>query len=106
MGRRWQSSGAAHYQWLLHHSDRGSQCAGHALQDNLLEYSVKYSMSREGNRWENALAECAFNDLKNEQVHGRWYATRDEARAVSLDCIEPFYNRSRRNSPLLRKTPA
>ena len=47
-----------------------------------------------------------FNNLKNERVHGRRYATRDEARTDVFDYIETFYNRSRRHSALLGKTPA
>ena len=39
---------------LLHHSDRGSQYAGHAFQDKLREYGMTCSMSRKGNCWDNA----------------------------------------------------
>jgi putative transposase len=91
---------------LLHHSDRGSQYASQAFQDKLTEYGMKCSMSRKGNCWDNAVAESFFNSLKNERVHGRRYATRDEARADVFDYIETFYNRSRRHSALLGKTPA
>ncbi len=91
---------------LLHHSDRGSQYASQAFQDKLIEYGMKCSMSRKGNCWDNAVAESFFNNLKNERVHGRRYASRDEARADVFDYIETFYNRSRRHSALLGKTPA
>lgn len=67
---------------------------------------MKCSMSRKGNCWDNAVAESFFNNPKNERVHGRRYATRDEARADVFDYIETFYNRSRRHSALLSKTPA
>jgi putative transposase len=63
---------------LSHHSDRGSQYANQAFQDKLAEYGMKCSMSRMGNCWDDAVAESFFNNLKNERVHGRRYATRDE----------------------------
>jgi putative transposase len=91
---------------LAHHSDRGSQYASQVFQDKPTEYGMKCSMTREDNCWGNAVAESFFNNLKNERVHGRRYATRDEARADVFDYIETFYNRSRRHSALLGKTPA
>jgi putative transposase len=63
-------------------------------------------MSRKGNCWDNEVAESFFNNLTKERVHERRYATRDKARADVFDYIETFYNRSRRHSALLGKTPA
>jgi len=37
---------------VMHHSDRGSQYASHAFQDQLTEYGMICSMSRKGNCWE------------------------------------------------------
>ncbi len=91
---------------FLHHSDRGNQYASQAFQHKLNEHGMKCSMSREGNCWDNEVAESFFNNLKNEQVHGRRYGTRDEARADVFDCIATFYNPGRRHSALLGKTPA
>ncbi len=87
-------------------SNRGSQYASQAFQDKLIEYDMKCSMSRKGNCWDNAVAESFFNNLKNERVHERRYATHDEARTDVFDYIETFYNRSRRHCALLGKTPA
>jgi len=83
-----------------------AQYASQVFQDKLTEYGMKCSMSRKGNCWDNAVAESFFNNLKNERVHGRRYATRDETRADVFDYIEIFYNRSRRHCTLLGKTPA
>jgi putative transposase len=63
------------------------------------------SMSRKGTCWDNAVAESFFNSLKNERVHDRRYATRDEARADLFDYIEVFYNRRRRHSALQGQNP-
>lgn len=52
------------------------------------------------------LAEIIFHSsLKNERVHGRRYATRDEARADLFEYIAAFYNRRRRHSTLGYKSP-
>jgi len=90
---------------VLHHSDRGSQYASHAFQQQLTAYGMTCSMSRKGNCWDNAPTESFFNSLKNERVHGTRYATRDEAKTGVFDYIEPFYNRTRRHSTLGYKSP-
>ncbi len=90
---------------LMHHSDRGSQYASHAFQQQLAAYGMTCSMSRKGNCWDNAPTESFFNSLKNERVHATRYATRDEAKKDIFDYIEPFYNRRRRHSTLGYKSP-
>ena len=37
---------------LMHHSDRGSQYASRAFQDNLKAFGMTCSISRKGNCWE------------------------------------------------------
>ncbi|WP_435547459.1 DDE-type integrase/transposase/recombinase [Desulfobacterium sp. N47] len=51
---------------LIHHSDRGSQYAGSDYQELLGTYSMKCSMSRKGNCWDNAVAKIFFHSLKTE----------------------------------------
>lgn len=91
---------------LIHHSDRGSQYASQAFQGKLAGYGMVCSMSRKANCWDNAPSESFFNSLKNERVHGRRYATHEEAKADLFDYIEVFYNRSRRHSTLGYLSPA
>jgi len=91
---------------VLHHSDRGSQYASHAFQEQLKKYGMTCPMSRKGNCWDNAPTESFFNSLKNERVHANRYATRDEAKADVFEYIELFYNRRRRHSALKGKSPA
>ncbi len=57
-------------------------------------------MSRRGNCCDNAAMESFFSSLKKERIKRRIYQTRQEARSVIFDCIEVFYNRSRRHSAL------
>jgi transposase InsO family protein len=51
---------------LIHHSDRGSQYAADAFQQCLRAWSVTPSMSRQGNPYDNALAESFVATLKTE----------------------------------------
>ncbi len=90
---------------LIHHSDRGSQYASHAFQNELKAYGMVCSMSRKGNCWDNAPTESWFNSFKNERVHGLRYATRAAMAAASFEYIEVFYNRTRRHSTLDYKSP-
>jgi transposase InsO family protein len=90
---------------LVHHSDRGSQYASHAFQAQLKEYGMVCSMSRKGNCWDNAPTESWFNSFKNERVHGLYYATKEEMKAMSFEYIEVFYNRKRRHSTLGYTSP-
>jgi putative transposase len=83
---------------LMHHYDRGSQCASHAFQDKLKEYGMVCSMSRKGNCWYNAPTESWFNSFKDEWVHGVRFATHADMKATSFKYIEVFYNRKRQHS--------
>jgi transposase InsO family protein len=85
---------------LLFHSDRGSQYAGHAFQEQLDDLNIEGSMSRRGNCWDNAPVESFFATLKKELVHRERYLTHEQAKASLFEYIEVFYNRLRRHSAL------
>jgi putative transposase len=61
--------------------------------------------SRKGNAYDNAVVESFFSNLKNELVHHRTFATRDQARAEIFDYIEIFYNRQRAHASLRYVSP-
>ena len=90
---------------LVHHSDRGSQYASHAYQRALQGIGAKPSMSGKGDCWDNAVVESFFATLKTEEVDGKTYRTRAEARASVFGYIEGFYNRRRRHSTLGFESP-
>jgi putative transposase len=71
----------------------------------LSEYGVECSMSRKGNRWDNAVAESFFATLKTELVHDADWHMRDEARSALFEYIEVWCNRVRRHSTLGYKSP-
>jgi len=90
---------------LIHHSDRGSQYASHAFRQVLAAHSMRASMSRRGDVYDNAVAESCFGTLKKELIHDAHYATRAEARTAIFEYLEVFYNRHRRHSTLDYRSP-
>ncbi len=90
---------------LLHHSDRGSQYASKAYQEELKKYNMLCSMSRKGDCWDNAVAESFFRSLKTERTDDALYLTRNQARLDVVDYIEMFYNSHRLHSSLQYRSP-
>jgi transposase InsO family protein len=91
---------------LIHHSDRGSQYASHAFQEELAAHGLICSMSGKGNCYDNASMESFWGTLKQELVYQRRFRTREEARQAVFEYIEVFYNRQRRHSALGYVSPA
>ena len=91
---------------LIHHSDRGIQYCAHNYQKLLAQLGMKASMSRKGNCYDNAPMESFWGTLKNELVHHRRYATREESIREITEYIEVFYNRQRRQKRLGYLSPA
>jgi transposase InsO family protein len=90
---------------LLFHSDRGVQYACGSFRKQLTVMSVKQSMSRKGNCWDNAVAESFFKTLKTEMVYQQTFRTREQARLAVFEYIEVWYNQKRRHSALGYLTP-
>ena len=90
---------------LLHHSDRGCQYASADYRALLATHGLVASMSRTGNPYDNAAMESFYSTLKIECLHRQELTTRAEARAVTFDFIEAFYNRGRSHSALGYKSP-
>ena len=55
-------------------------------------------MSRQGNCWDNAVAESFFHTLKTELIHHEQFKTRLEAKLAIFEYIEIFYNKTRIHS--------
>jgi putative transposase len=91
---------------LIHHSDRGSQYCALAYQKLLRQFGMQASMSRKGNCWDNAPMESFWGSLKNELVHHRRFATREQAKREITEYIEIFYNRIRKQARLGYLSPA
>ena len=91
---------------LIHHSDRGSQYCSQGYQKLLGQFSMRVSMSRKGNCWDNAPMESCWGSLKTELVHHRRFATREQAKCEITEYIEIFYNRIRKQARLGHLSPA
>ena len=91
---------------LIHHSDRGSQYCSHAYRKQLQQFGMQASMSRKGDCWDNAPMESFWGALKNELVHHRRFATREQAKREITEYIEIFYNRIRKQARLGYLSPA
>jgi putative transposase len=82
------------------HSDQGVQYGSDAWRRICRANHLEPSMSRKGNRWDNAVVESFFSSLKMERVKKRIYLNRDVALADIADYIDTFYNLTRRHSHL------
>jgi putative transposase len=90
---------------LLHHSDRGSTYTSESYQALLKQESMLVSMSRTADCYDNAAMESFFHSFKGECIDGQSFQTRAQARSVTFDYIETFYNRTRRHSTLQYLSP-
>jgi putative transposase len=87
------------------HSDQGSTYATASYRELLKRHSIRQSMSRKGNCWDNAPMESFFHTLKTELVMHCDYQTRTQARSSLFDYMEVFYNRQRRHSSIHYEAP-
>lgn len=90
---------------LIVHSDRGSQYASGEFRAALAEHSLRQSMSRRGNCYDNAPMESFFSSLKGEYLEHQRFATHAQARAAVFAYVETFYNRVRLHSSIGYRPP-
>ena len=91
---------------LMQHSDRGSQYCAKAYCALQASYKMQTSMSRKGDCWDNAPMESFFGSLKTECLHHHKFKTRAEAKRVTCEYIEVFYNRICRHAKINNQIPA
>ncbi|MEM0996087.1 MAG: IS3 family transposase [Bacteroidota bacterium] len=78
----------------IFHSDRGIQYSGEEFRKMLAQNpELKQSMSRKGDCWDNAVAESFFKTLKVENIYGRKFEDRNQAKNSIFEYIEFWYNR-------------
>jgi putative transposase len=90
---------------LTHHSDRGVQYASHDYTGLLHQHSVRISMSRSGNPYDNATCESFMKTLKYEEVYRQEYRDLGDARASIEQFLEKVYNGRRLHSALGYQSP-
>ena len=89
---------------LLHHSDHGCTYASEDYQALLEARGIVCSMSRRGNRHDNAVMESFFSTVKSELADQ--FASNSDAKMELFDYIAVFYNQRRRHSTLGPISPA
>ena len=90
---------------LIHHSDRGSPYASEDYRKRLDRYCMVASMSRTGDRWNNAVAGSFFATIKSDELDHQWHPSQAAAHAAIDDYITNFYNPVRRHSTLAISAP-
>jgi transposase InsO family protein len=99
---------------LIFHSDRGVQYCAKLFRETLYAQcpTVRQSMSRKGNCWDNACAESFFKTLKAEletldlpRASGFFRHSAAEVRQSVFVYIEAYYNRIRMHSALDYRAP-
>lgn len=91
---------------LIFHSDRGIQYACDEFRKALSNHStIKQSMSRKGNCWDNAVAESFFKTLKSEWSNRFVYQSISHAEISMFEYIEAYYNTTRLHSALGYMSP-
>jgi putative transposase len=90
---------------LLHHTDRGSTYTSESYQALLQQEGMVVSMSRTADCYDNAAMESFFHSFKGECINGEYLQTRAQARSITFEFIECFYNRTRRHSTLHYMSP-
>ena len=78
---------------VIHHTDRGSIYGTDDYRNKLVSFGSVPSMSRKGDRCDNAVAGSFFSTLKNELIYGQRFISRDQARSEIFKFIKIFYNR-------------
>jgi putative transposase len=83
---------------LIMHTDRGRQYGADSYRQFLTRHGRQPSMSRQGNCWDNAVAESFFHTLKTELIYLEDFDTHEQAQTAVFEYIEVFYNRQRCHS--------
>ena len=84
---------------------RGSTYTSEDYQALLQQEGMVVSMSRTADCYENAAMESFFHSFKGECIDGEYLQTRAQARCMTFEFIECFYNRARRHSTLHYMSP-
>jgi len=89
---------------LIHHSDRGIQYCSHAYVKLLQDYSIKISMTENGDPLENAIAERVNGIVKEEYLETYDIETIAQAKEL-LKSVVVLYNNERPHMSIGNLTP-
>ena len=83
---------------MLRRPVESAQYASNDYTDLLKARGINISMSRKGNRWDNAVCESFMKTLKYEEVLRNDYRNLAEARAPIAEFLDKLYNHKRLHS--------
>ena len=90
---------------LIVHSDGGGQYMDVEFRKILADNKFCQSMTRVDNHYDNAFAESLFSRFKAELVRNTIFTNLNDAQTKIFEYIEVYYNRKRRHSGLMYKSP-
>jgi len=90
---------------VIFHSDRGSQYGSRAFRALLDKASLRQSMSRRANPYDNAWTESFMGTLKREMLQGGRFDDLADAKLELFDYIDGYYNNHRKHSAIGYLTP-
>ena len=82
---------------MIYHSDRGIQYACNEIINILRDHNIVQSMSRNGNCWNNAVAESFFKTLKCELIYVNSLISPKQMELLICEYIETWYNKKEDN---------
>lgn len=88
---------------LIHHSDRGGQYAGKRFRAVLRRASIRQSMSRAADCYDNAFMESCFGTIKTELEMTEYESVGEADRELAE--YFAYYNRDRKHSSIGYETP-
>ena len=91
---------------VIFHSDRGCQYTSKDFADLARSNGVVLSVGKQGECWDNAVAESFFATIKRELIDTRTWPTRTGLRRAVFEYIEGWYNTRRLHSTLGYLSPA
>ena len=92
-------------EYLLFHSDRGTQYTAYAFQKLMDRHDVLQSFSRKGYPFDNAVVESFFKYLKLEETNRKTYHSLQELQLSVFEYIDGYYNSRRPHGTLDYMTP-
>jgi transposase InsO family protein len=88
----------------LFHTDRGSEFKNQIIEQLLVAFGIKRSLSPKGSPTDNAVAESMYNIVKTEFIFGQEFADLDEFKLLWFDFVN-WYNHIRIHGSLGYQTP-
>ena len=80
------------------HTDRGSQYGADSYRQLLTQHGMQPSMSRQGNCWDNAVAERFFHPVKIALISTEDFDTHEQTQTAVCEDIAVLYTRQRGHS--------